>query len=353
VITLFGATGYTGVLVAGALDRAGLPFRLAGRSAARLAALAQSLPSHPPALIADVSQPHSLPALFAGTRLLINCAGPFTDLGEPVVALAAAHGVHYLDITNELAYVLRLRQYDALARQTGAAIVPACGFEVAVTDCALAALTRGTGRVDEVDVTYALHGSGMSLGTRLSGLRIFATSGLAFRDGKLRAQPPGNAVRRTQINGREVSGLAFPSSELGTLPLHLPVENVRVWMAIARRAAGLAPLVVPLVSTLLRTPLGGVTAQVVKRMLRPPAPEVRTRDRFGIKLEVRAGDVRREQTWLGPDPYWLTGEIAAYAARVMTAPDYDRRGVLAPAQALDAEAFLNWLKSVEGVRELD
>jgi len=95
-LTLFGATGYTGQLIAHALDRRGLAFRLAGRSAERLAALSWSLESHPPTLVADVHSPNSLPALFDHTRLLINCAGPFTDLGEPVVALAAEHGVHLL-----------------------------------------------------------------------------------------------------------------------------------------------------------------------------------------------------------------------------------------------------------------
>jgi short subunit dehydrogenase-like uncharacterized protein len=43
MITVFGATGYTGRRVARRLDEAGLPFRLAGRSLEKLAALSETL----------------------------------------------------------------------------------------------------------------------------------------------------------------------------------------------------------------------------------------------------------------------------------------------------------------------
>ena len=68
------------------------------------------------------------------------------------MAQAALNGVHYLDTTNELGYVYRLRSYDALARRSGAAIVPACGFEVALADCAAVELAAGLDRVSRKSV---------------------------------------------------------------------------------------------------------------------------------------------------------------------------------------------------------
>ena len=102
MITLFGATGYTGRLVARALARIEIPgqglvddqVRLAGRSPEKLARLAGSLPGSPAWLVADATRPATLPPLFQDSRVLVNCAGPFTDLGEPVVAQAALNGVH-------------------------------------------------------------------------------------------------------------------------------------------------------------------------------------------------------------------------------------------------------------------
>ena len=98
MITLFGATGYTGTRVAARLDREGLPFRIAGRSIDRLQILSNGLSSHPDWIVADAADPQTIPALFNGTSLLINCVGPFTDLGERVVRQAAVSGVHYIEL---------------------------------------------------------------------------------------------------------------------------------------------------------------------------------------------------------------------------------------------------------------
>ncbi len=149
MITLFGATGTTGTLIAKVLAREGLAFRLAGRSPDRLAALSAQLPGAPGWVVADVMQPDTLASLFKdGTRLLINCAGPFTDLGERVVSLAALNGVHYLDTTNELSFRIRAQGYNELARKNGAAVVPACAFEVAPADCMAAQIGQEWGAAE-------------------------------------------------------------------------------------------------------------------------------------------------------------------------------------------------------------
>jgi len=347
MITLYGATGYTGQLIAHALDRARVPFRLAGRSAEKLAQLSAQLSAHPSQLVANVKSESSLKALFDDTALLINCVGPFTELGEPVVAVAAARGVHYLDITNEMAYVYRVQHYHELASRTGAAIVPACGFEVAIADCIVSQLAQAfTEPLEEVAVVYVLKAAGVSIGTRLSGLRTFATSWLAYRDGQLVGQIPGAALRQGQINQRPYQALAFPSAETITLPTHIAARHITTWLAITRQSAGYVRALAPIVSALLRTPLGWVTAQIIQRLL-PPAPEAaRVKDRFFIQVEMTSRGQRRTQTWSGFDPYRLTADIAVYAAQVMTAPGYARAGVLAPSHALGAEAFLVWLKTI-------
>jgi short subunit dehydrogenase-like uncharacterized protein len=351
MLTLLGATGYTGQRIAHALDRAGLPFRLAGRSAHKLAALAASLNSHPPTLIADARQPAALTALFANTRLLINCAGPFTDLGEPVAAHAAASGARYLDISNELAYVYGLRQYHRLADKTRAALVPACGFEVAISDCAAEVLARELGTsLDEVSVTYALGTGAISVGTRRSALRTFATSWFGYRGGKLVGQAPGSAVRRGTMNGRAYAAVTLPSAEIVTIPAHCLVRNVNVWLAVSRGSARPISLLAPLVSWLLRTPLGWLTEQVIQRLAPPGDARARVESHSAIQIEVKRGRRTRAQVWSGRDPYDLTADIVAYAAGVMTTGTYAKRGLLTPAQALEPGAFLEWLKEKAGVR---
>lgn len=355
MITLFGATGYTGSQIAQQLEKAGTPYRLAGRSATKLAALAQTLPSNPPTLIADVSQPETLTALVKDTRMLINCAGPFTDLGEPVAQRAAAAGVHYLDITNELAYVARLRQFDALAKASGAALVPACAFEVAISDCMVAVLAQEIGeRLESVNVVYALPSGVVSYGTRFSGLRTFAVSWLGYRNGKLVRRLPGGTPRAGFIGQRAYTAVAFPSSEIITVPAHVQVKDVQAWLALSPQWAGVVGTLLPLVSVLLRTPLGALTRLAFRYLTPPPPATPPNAARFAIQVEATAKGQTFTRTVRGTEPYALTAHIATYAALKFLEPSFNRAGVLAPAQALEPEAFLAWLeKRMEQMQNME
>lgn len=55
-----------------------------------------------PLLEADVLDPGSLLAAAGRARVLLNCTGPYTLLGAPVVRACIAARTHYVDITAEL-----------------------------------------------------------------------------------------------------------------------------------------------------------------------------------------------------------------------------------------------------------
>jgi short subunit dehydrogenase-like uncharacterized protein len=372
MITLFGATGYTGRLVARALARTefpgqpqGVPLRLAGRSPDKLTRLAESLPGSPAWLVADATRPATLPPLFQGSRVLVNCAGPFTDLGEPVVTQAALNGVHYLDTTNELGYVYQMQSYDTLARRSGAAIVPACGLEVALADCAAAVLARlatkaqsllGTEEppsgilsqpsgkepvFDELVVVYDIHGRGSSIGSRRSAVRALATSWLGYRDGYWCRAMPGREGRRVQLPGGPRPAISFPSSEIVTVPHHIPVGQVKTWLTASWHAPLWAPALLPIFAWLARGLVGRMVEAVIACVFPPQETGLRSDAPFTIQVEARHGDTREMLTLTGKGVYDLTAEIVAYAAGQLAQPGYDRAGVLPPAAALDPQALLD------------
>lgn len=347
MITLFGATGYTGRLVARVLQREGLPFRIAGRSPNKLAALADSLSTEstsPRWLVADATRPETLPPLCEDTQVLVNCAGPFTDLGEPVVVQAALNGIHYLDTTNELGYVYRMRGYDALARQNGAAIVPACGLEVALADCAAGILASGMGAhpaLDEVSIVYDIHGKGSSFGSRRSAVRALATSWIGYRAGGWIPAVPCREGRRVQGPIGLQAALSFPSGEIVTVPSHVPVGQVTTWLTVSWHALYWAPVLIPIFAWLARGPVGRLVEVGISRVFPPPQTGMRSRDPFAIRVEARRDAVRRSLTLAGQGVYDVTAEIIAYAAGQLMQPDYDQSGVLAPAAALDPQALLD------------
>jgi saccharopine dehydrogenase (NAD+, L-glutamate forming) len=143
-LVLFGATGFTGRLTAQYLAShapADLRWALAGRSQPKLAAVRDTLAAINPAcaglplLSADVTDPASLRALAAGSRVVVTTVGPFLRYGEPLVAACAQAGTDYLDICGEPEFVdlMYLRHHERAVR-TGARIVHACGFDSVPTD---------------------------------------------------------------------------------------------------------------------------------------------------------------------------------------------------------------------------
>ena len=139
-VVLFGATGFTGGLVADYLARSGeLPagrFALAGRSTAKLEAVRKSMAAISPKyasvdlLTADVERPESLKAIAKATKVAITTVGPYIFYGEPLLKACAEQGTHYVDLTGEPEFVDKmLLAYDNVARKSGARIVNCCGFD--------------------------------------------------------------------------------------------------------------------------------------------------------------------------------------------------------------------------------
>jgi len=136
-VIVFGATGYTGRLVAEHLLKtygaAGdLSWAIAGRSEAKLKEVRGLIgaPASLPLVVADADDPPSLQAMVKRTSVLVTTAGPYQLYGTPVVAACAVAGTDYVDLTGESHWVAEmLGEHDAAARRSGARIVFSCGFD--------------------------------------------------------------------------------------------------------------------------------------------------------------------------------------------------------------------------------
>ncbi|EHN78601.1 hypothetical protein SMCF_1847, partial [Streptomyces coelicoflavus ZG0656] len=137
-LVLFGATGFVGELTAEYLAAHapdGLRWAIAGRSEEKLRRLRDRLTGADPAakvgmLVADVSDPGSLRELAGHARVVATTVGPYVRYGDALVAACADAGTDYLDLTGEPEFVdLTYVRHDARARETGARLVHACGFD--------------------------------------------------------------------------------------------------------------------------------------------------------------------------------------------------------------------------------
>ena len=151
-IVLWGATGFTGKLVAEYLarhthlpndpgDGPALSWALAGRSQKKLeavrTALAADFPraSELPLLLGDSNDRVSLDQIVRQARVVITTVGPYALHGRELVAACVDAGTDYVDLAGETPFIRdMIDRHHARAKQTGARIVHSCGYDSIPSD---------------------------------------------------------------------------------------------------------------------------------------------------------------------------------------------------------------------------
>ncbi|MCA1711951.1 MAG: saccharopine dehydrogenase NADP-binding domain-containing protein [Actinobacteria bacterium] len=352
-VTLLGASGFTGRLVAAALDRRALPFLAAGRDADAVARAVAAHRSVVAVEVADVARPESLEHVCRDATVLLTTVGPFARLGRPVLDAAVAAGCHYVDSTGEQSFMRwAFDERGADAARAGICALPAFGFDYVPGDLLAAVAAAQVEAPREVHVAYLVRGRGVlaSRGTRTT-LATLASEPMLAWDGSLRDERVGEA-RRLAWFPRPVGprhAAAIPGGEALTVPRHVRgVEVVRTYMAMPSIAAeGLQ--------------FGAALARwaPADRLLRRagalgpegPSPRQRAATRWACVAEVAGADGTVVRAWAnGRDVYGFTAEAMALAAARLLDDGARASGVVAPAEAFAAESVLDELADVAGLR---
>jgi short subunit dehydrogenase-like uncharacterized protein len=343
-IAVYGATGFTGGLIARELKRAGADFLIAGRDRGKLEALSAEL-GGVPAVAVSVDDPAGLREMLEPCSVVVACAGPFSLYGEPVVAAAAETGTHYLDTTGEQGFMRTVfDRHGARAAETGAALVSGMGFDYLPGDLIAALTAAGMGPLEEIVVAYCVHGFAPTHGTALSGLEIMRGGDVIWSGGGWRPAPrsaDGGRWRFPEPIG-EQRMLRYPAGEQLTVPGHVETDRVRTLlngMVVPPRLMPLAAASSPLLGLAMRTPLRKALGALIRRLPAAPSEADRKKARFTISCEARTRSGARRGTVRGGDVYGLTAVSLAHGALLCADPGYDRKGALAPAQAFDPTSF--------------
>jgi short subunit dehydrogenase-like uncharacterized protein len=349
-IVLYGATGYTGRLVADELARRGLDHVLSGRDEGKLARLADE--RKVPARAAPLDDDAALRDLLDGASAVINCAGPFTLAGDALVRAAIATRTHYVDSTGEQPFIrMVFDRHHRAAERAGVGLVPALGFDYAPGDCLARLTAEGLEPLDEVVLAYDVEGFGMSRGTLRSALEAMKGGDVIYRDE--RWQPAPSGISRASFDFPEPLGRRqvsrYPSGEVITVPHHTRTRAVTSLITATTVAplpllAPLLPYVMPGLALTLRTPLRGLLAKSVRVLPEGPPEESRRAAKYTVAVLARAMDGKMRRGVLrGSDVYGTTAVTLAHGAQLLSAPGYQQAGALAPATAFDPAAFLDAL----------
>ena len=132
-VVVYGASGFTGRLVAEYLAKQGVKgWAMAGRSAAKLAEVRDLIgaPAGTPLIEADASDPASLTAMCNRARVIITTVGPYQLYGNELVAACAETGTDYVDLCGEPLWMRdMIDAHDDAAKASGARITFSCGFD--------------------------------------------------------------------------------------------------------------------------------------------------------------------------------------------------------------------------------
>jgi short subunit dehydrogenase-like uncharacterized protein len=344
-IIIFGATGFTGRLIAERLAVQGADPVLAGRSEGRLRQLAEQLGVE--WRQADALRPNSVFALLEKGDVLVSTVGPFVKWGEPAVRAAIAAGGTYIDSTGEPTFIRRVfDEFGPPAARAGAALLPAMGYDFVpgALGAALALEEAGEAAV-RVDVGYYAFGMRPSGGTRASTVGIVLDDSHAFRDGALTAVRNGERVRSFAVRGKNREALSIGGAEHLTLPASYPrlreVNTYLGWFGSLTRPLQAASLAG---SVALRVPGARALAQAAGDRLAGMGGDPDAGSGISA-IAAEAFDERGTQLarveLTGPEPYTLTADLIAWAAR----HEVDGTGALGPVQAYGLAAL------EEGARE--
>jgi short subunit dehydrogenase-like uncharacterized protein len=340
-IVVFGATGYTGRLVAERLVAAGTRPVLAGRDPERLQALASALGGLDVAP-ADALRQNTVFALVESSHdVLVATVGPFAKWGVAAVRAAVAAGCVYLDSTGEPEFIRRVfSELGGPAARSGARLMTAMGYDF-VPGALAGALAVSEAGEDAVRVDvgyYALGGlaSALSAGTRQSLVGATLSDGHAFRDGRLVKVRAADRVRSFAVAGRERAAISVGGAEHFALPAVFPsLREVNVylgWFGPLARPVQAASLVGSLVTRVPGTrAVMQAVGERVAGLVPDPEPGTTSGGRSWIAAEAySAGGERLAEVHVaGGDPYEFTAAFMAWAAQ----QDVSGAGALGPVEA--------------------
>lgn len=353
---LYGATGYTGELVAEEAVARGQRPLLAGRSAEKLARLAQRLGLAWEAVALDDAA--GLRRLLARHKAVLHVAGPFVDTWAPMVDACLDTGCAYLDLDGEIPVLEAIYGRDAEAKARGIALVPAVGYDVVPTEGLAAQVAARVPGATELELVVAALGR-PSPGTTRTSLRVLAAGVQVRRDGKLVSRPMGLEARRQRFPWGNPWTVPVGLAELSSVYRSTGIGDLTTRYVVGAAAGRASALAWPVLEAGRRLLAVGLRVPAVLRRadawvsanVQGPDEALRQRAKTSIWAQARAPDGRSAEAWLETaEAYLFTARVAVRAVERCLAglPP----GAWAPSQVFGAEFALE-IAGTRRVEQLD
>ena len=207
-VVVYGASGYTGMLIMDWLIDQNIPFTAVARNAKRTQEMmAQRVVRLESATYEIVEAEHNVESLtkaFKGAKVVCNTVGPFVNFGLTAVEAALKAGCHHIDTTGEQAYMRAVReQFGELYRQAGLLVSPSVAYMYSFSEIA-AELALETQGIDALETATLCRGprnvAGVSVGSAASIFELFRSEQCYLWENKLVPHPVTASFNITDPN---------------------------------------------------------------------------------------------------------------------------------------------------------
>ncbi|HEV3050174.1 MAG TPA: saccharopine dehydrogenase NADP-binding domain-containing protein [Longimicrobium sp.] len=339
---LYGSYGYTGRLIAEHARERGLTPLLAGRDAGALAAQAAELGLPHRAFSLDDAA--ALNAAVRETRVVLHAAGPFARTARPMLEACLKAGVHYLDITGEIAVFEMAAAQNVFARMAGVMVMPGAGFDVVPSDCLAAHLKRRLPSATSLQLAFQAVG-GASRGTLTTMAENAGEGGAVRRGGRIVRVPAAYRSMEVDFGRGSVTVTTIPWGDVSTAYHSTGIPDIEVYTRVPRQQVRMLRATRRLGWLLRSAPVQGMMKRSIRKGPPGPTPEQRAK---GVSLlwgKAEDGEGRRAVTRLRtPEGYTLTARTSVEAVRRVLAGDAPA-GFQTPSRAYGPD----WITEFEGV----
>jgi short subunit dehydrogenase-like uncharacterized protein len=290
-LMIYGATGYTGRMVAEHAQAAGTPIIVGGRSQGPLAVLASELGVE--CRVFGLDDPTAIDQALTEVGVILNCAGPFMRTADVLIRASIRNRVHYIDTAAELDSYRLAESLDDAARAVGVMLLPGGGGSVAMLG-SLAGHAVAHIRAPR-SISIALHVSGgLSRGSAISATENLTAETLRRVNGELVSQ-----------SANDIRAFDFGKGPVDCFPVTLP-DLITIW-----RATG-----VPDIETFVHVTGDGFPQGDLSLLPDGPTEEERLANRYQAVVEVTDTEGKVSRSRLDTvNGYTFTAIAAAEAGR--------------------------------------
>ena len=354
-VVVYGASGFSGRLVAEFLREYNVPFIAAGRNRAKIEDVMKHVPGIETAdyEIVEVGNTFDeLVNLLRGTRVVCNTVGPFMYHGPTVIAAALKAGCHYLDISGEQTWIREVSEkWGEKFAERGLLAAPATAFMSAISDAAIR-LCLETGAIDTIETVTLFKGI-PTFGSTQTIFAVIQTDAHYLEQNRYKPWP-----RATRY---DVAVPGYVESQLalawGGFPQpvwfknHPAVANVKSFGGLLDRqimegVAATEKMFEEQIRTLPKPEQEKKLAEMASAVQAGTPPRENAREQRTIDVVAGRGSTDYVQCVIfGTCCYRQTGLIQAFVAHSLVRSDPRKRGFASAAEAFGHRELLRTVES--------